>query len=79
VGRPHREWGEEVVAFIVLRTGATPAAEALDRHCTEHIARFKRPRHYRFVSHLPKNGYGKVLKTVLREQLVQQEADGHGL
>jgi long-chain acyl-CoA synthetase len=69
VGRPHREWGEEVVAFVVARPGAAIAAEMLDRLCLAHIARFKRPRQYRFVDALPKNNYGKVLKTELRRQL----------
>ena len=40
---------------------------ALDRHCTDNIARFKRPKSYRFVDSLPKNNYGKVLKTELRK------------
>src|SRR5438094_475924 len=52
VGRPHREWGEEVVAFVVTRSGGAVAAEALDRVCLGHIARFKRPRHYRVVDTL---------------------------
>ena len=69
VGRPHREWGEEVVAFIVARSGAEVSTAALDRLCLDHIARFKRPRHYRFVDALPKNNYGKVLKTELRRLL----------
>jgi acyl-CoA synthetase (AMP-forming)/AMP-acid ligase II len=64
VGRPHVEWGEEVVAFVV-RSGDVSAGE-LDALCLEHIARFKRPRDYRFVDALPKNNYGKVLKTELR-------------
>jgi long-chain acyl-CoA synthetase len=64
VGRPHPEWGEEVVAFVVCRR-AVPAHE-LDALCLENIARFKRPRQYRFVAALPKNNYGKVLKTELR-------------
>jgi acyl-CoA synthetase (AMP-forming)/AMP-acid ligase II len=72
VGRPHREWGEEVVAFVVARPGAEIAAEALDRMCLDHIARFKRPRLYRFVDGLPKNNYGKVLKTELRRQLADE-------
>jgi acyl-CoA synthetase (AMP-forming)/AMP-acid ligase II len=66
VGRPHPEWGEEVVAFVVPRAGTEIASEALDRLCLDHIARFKRPRDYRFVDALPKNNYGKVLKTELR-------------
>jgi long-chain acyl-CoA synthetase len=65
VGRRDPEWGESVVAFIVAR-GAPPHAEALDRLCLEHIARFKRPKEYRFVAELPKNNYGKVVKTELR-------------
>jgi acyl-CoA synthetase (AMP-forming)/AMP-acid ligase II len=69
VGRPHPEWGEEVVAFVVARPGVRVAPAALDRLCLDHIARFKRPRSYRFVEALPKNNYGKVLKTELRRLL----------
>ena len=71
VGRTHPEWGEEVVAFVVPRPGAALPPEALDRLCLDHIARFKRPRHYRFVGVLPKNNYGKVLKTELRRILAE--------
>jgi long-chain acyl-CoA synthetase len=66
VGWPRSEWGEEVVAFVVCRAGlAAPPAE-LDQLCLQSIARFKRPRNYIFVAALPKNHYGKVLKTELR-------------
>jgi long-chain acyl-CoA synthetase len=67
IGRAHPEWGEAVVAFVVAR-GPVTAGE-LDALCLEHIARFKRPREYRFVESLPKNNYGKVLKTDLRQLL----------
>jgi long-chain acyl-CoA synthetase len=66
VGRPDPEWGEAVVAFVVAR-GAAPDPAQLDRLCLEHIARFKRPKEYRFVDALPKNNYGKVLKSELRQ------------
>jgi acyl-CoA synthetase (AMP-forming)/AMP-acid ligase II len=72
IGRPHPDWGEEVVAFLVPRPGATVGASELDTLCLEHIARFKRPRDYRFVAALPKNNSGKVLKTELRRQLIEQ-------
>lgn len=49
-------------------------AEALDRFCLDNIARFKRPKRYLVVETLPKNNYGKVLKTSLRERL--EEDDG---
>lgn len=66
IGLPHPEWGEEVAAFIVAAPGATVTAESLDALCLDHIARFKRPKHYRMVEALPKNNTGKVLKTALR-------------
>ena len=67
VGQKDPEWGEVVVAFIVSPSAV--AAAELDRHCLSRIARFKRPKHYRFVDALPKNSYGKVLKRELRQQL----------
>ncbi len=69
VGRDHPEWGEVPVAFVVCHTRAAETMQALDALCLEHIARFKRPREYRFVDALPKNNYGKVLKTELRARL----------
>jgi acyl-CoA synthetase (AMP-forming)/AMP-acid ligase II len=76
VGRPHPEWGEEVVAFVVARPGESVREDELDALCLENIARFKRPRMYRFVEALPKNAYGKVLKTTLREYLAQEISHG---
>jgi long-chain acyl-CoA synthetase len=67
VGRKDAEWGEIVVAFIVAATDARPAEPELDALCLDYIARFKRPKEYRFVASLPKNNYGKVLKTELRK------------
>ncbi len=70
VGRPDPEWGEAVVAFVVPMDGsATPPIEELDQLCLDHIARYKRPKEYRFLSSLPTNNYGKVLKRELRAQL----------
>jgi acyl-CoA synthetase (AMP-forming)/AMP-acid ligase II len=68
VGRPHPEWGEEVVAFVVAEPESGVSDAALDALCLEHIARFKRPKKYVFLDALPKNNYGKVLKTELRER-----------
>ena len=74
VGRPHKDWGEEVVAFVVRAEGPEVAAETLDALCLEHIARFKRPKAYIFEASLPKNNYGKVMKRDLRDRLAV-EAD----
>ncbi len=70
VGAADAEWGEVVVAFVVAAAGAAPAAGMLDAHCLQHIGRFKRPKRYVFVDSLPKNHYGKVLKTELRKRLM---------
>ena len=68
VGQPHPEWGEDVVAFIVTSQPVDPAE--LDQLCLDNIARFKRPKRYLTLDELPKNNYGKVLKTELRARLL---------
>lgn len=73
VGASNPEWGEEVVAFVAAGSGAGVSGVELDAHCRDMIARFKRPKRYVFVDELPKNNYGKVLKTELRNRL--READ----
>ena len=68
VGRSHPDWGEEVIAFIVPDKDIPPKENELERLCLENIARFKRPKEYYFIESLPKNNYGKVLKTALRQR-----------
>ena len=75
VGREHADWGEEVVAFIVARAGENVSDDELDALCLQNIARFKRPRAYVRVAELPKNNYGKVLKTELRRQLKREQSN----
>ena len=74
VGRPHADWGEEVVAFVVVAEGRTITAADLDELCLDNIARFKRPKDYVFVENLPKSNYGKILKTKLRERLARADS-----
>jgi 2-furoate---CoA ligase len=66
VGEPDERLGQRVVAYVV-GTGALSAA-ALDAHClaSPTLARFKRPRDYRFVDALPKSASGKLLRRMLR-------------
>jgi 2-furoate---CoA ligase len=67
VGAPDERLGQRVVAFVVADEGASQ--ESLDAFClaSERLARFKRPREYRFVDELPKSPSGKILRRVLRE------------
>ena len=73
IGRPDPEWGEAVVAYVV---GEAPRAE-LDALCLARIARFKRPKAYVYLAALPKNNYGKVLKTELRALDRDRERQPH--
>ncbi|MBL8280122.1 MAG: AMP-binding protein [Pelomonas sp.] len=81
IGRPCDEWGERVVAYVVAAPGANAhdLSLRLDKFALDRIARFKRPRLYRFVDVLPKNAYGKILKSELRalEAQFNQGADPH--
>jgi acyl-CoA synthetase (AMP-forming)/AMP-acid ligase II len=61
-GLPDPDWGEIVVAFVVAAPGGKADPAELDALCLARLARFKRPKSYRFVEALPKNAYGKVLK-----------------
>ncbi len=69
VGRPDTEWGEVLIAFVVRAEGADVSSAELDAHCLDHIARFKRPKEYKFLDELPTSSYGKVLKSELRKLL----------
>ena len=72
VGRPHAEWGEEVIAFVAPVEGRTVDTAELDRLCLDNIARFKRPKQYRVAASLPKNNYGKIVKRELRGWLEKE-------
>lgn len=69
VGEPDPEWGERVVAFVVLRPGEQVSAQALNAWFVERMASFKKPKRYLFSQELPKNSYGKTLKSELRRCL----------
>ena len=74
VGVPHPELGEEVAAFVVLKPGKSAVAESIAGYCEARLARFKYPRHVRFVPELPKGATGKVMKAELLRGWRQGEA-----
>ncbi len=74
IGAVDAEWGEQVVALVVLAAGAPDCAAELDALCLGQIARFKRPKRYHFVAALPTSDNGKVLKSELRTMLRALEA-----
>ncbi|MDQ2765156.1 MAG: AMP-binding protein, partial [Pseudomonadota bacterium] len=68
-GVPDERYGEEVVAWIKVRTGATLTADEVREFCREQIAHYKVPRHVRFVEEFPMTITGKVQKFIMREQM----------
>lgn len=74
IGRPDAEWGESVVAYYA---GDAEPRE-LDALCLDRIARFKRPKDYIRIEALPKNNYGKILKTELRSRDARRVAGRGG-
>lgn len=74
VGEADAEWGESVVAFVVPRTPGSLDAQVLNQWFLARMASFKKPKKYLFCAELPKNSYGKILKTQLRHWL--QNPDG---
>jgi O-succinylbenzoic acid--CoA ligase len=63
--RPDVEWGEAVVATVVLRDGTTVAPDELQAHCAQRLARFKVPKEVTFARSLPRTRSGKLLRREL--------------
>ena len=79
VSKPDERLGEVGVAYVVTSPGQTLAEQDVIAHCRERLANFKVPREVMFVSRLPRNAGGKVLKRDLREQVRQAVRTGGGM
>ena len=69
IGRPHHEWGETVLALVVLKTDTVLTEDELKAFLTDKLAKYKVPREIRFVKELPRTPTGKVKKFELRKNL----------
>jgi o-succinylbenzoate---CoA ligase len=69
-GRPDPEWGEAVVARVVLAGGAETSPDALRRHCAGQLANFKIPKEISFAAVLPRTPTGKLLRRDVRETAI---------
>ena len=67
IGVPDEKWGEAVKAVVVPKEGATLEEEEIIEYCRTRMASFKKPKSVDMVRELPRNPYGKVLKTALKE------------
>jgi fatty-acyl-CoA synthase len=70
VGVPDDTWGEVGAAFVVIRAGMTVTGEELSAFLSTRLARYKLPREYHFLPHLPRTAYGKVVKGELRQRIL---------
>jgi malonyl-CoA/methylmalonyl-CoA synthetase len=71
IGCPDAEWGERVVALVVLRPGTTEEEVALIKFCRDRLAAYKTPKCVILVDALPRNAMGKVQKAELRNRHCQ--------
>ena len=67
IGIPDEQWGETVMAFVVLRQGSNLQLGELQEFCRASLAGFKIPRRLEILQEIPRNASGKVLKASLRE------------
>jgi len=65
IGVPNPDLGEEIAAFVTLRSGAMTTLAELDTHCRERLAAFKYPRQITILKSLPKGPTGKIIKSRL--------------
>ena len=71
-GIPDDKWGEALCALVVTSNDTHVAERELLSHCTDHLARFKRPKIIRFVDTIPKSPSGKVQKPRLRAAFLKE-------
>ena len=64
---PHADFGETVLAVVVLRSGVTLRESDLAAEVAQKLARFKNPKFYQIIAELPRNTMGKVQKNLLRD------------
>jgi fatty-acyl-CoA synthase len=72
IGVPDAKYGEELMAWVKLRAGATLTGEDLRRLCRGQIATYKIPRYYKFVDEFPMTVTGKVQKFRMREIAIKE-------
>jgi long-chain acyl-CoA synthetase len=70
IGVPDAKSGERVKAFIKLKAGETATEEEIAAYCKEHMAAYKRPKEIEFRDEIPMSNVGKVLRRVLRDEVL---------
>ena len=72
IGVPDKQYGEEIMACIILNDGETSSEEEIKQYVLDHMAKHKVPRYVDFVTEFPMNAAGKILKYKMREAAVEK-------
>jgi fatty-acyl-CoA synthase len=72
IGVPDKQYGEEIMACIILKKGESMTEEEMKDYVKSHMARHKVPRYIDFVDAFPMNAAGKILKYKMREDAVKK-------
>ncbi|MBQ1965051.1 MAG: AMP-dependent synthetase, partial [Clostridia bacterium] len=72
IGVPDKQYGEEIMACIILKEGETMTADEMKAYINANMARHKVPRYVDFVDQFPMNAAGKILKYKMREEAVEK-------
>jgi len=72
IGVPDEQYGEEIMACIILKDGASMTEDELKDFVRTHMAKHKTPRYVEFVTEFPMNAAGKILKYKMREQAIEK-------
>ncbi len=72
VGVPDQQYGEEIMAYVIIKAGEQLTEEDVKEYVRSHMAKQKTPRYVAFVSEFPMNAAGKILKYKMREMAVEK-------
>ena len=70
IGVPDEQYGEEIMACIVLKDGETMTEKEMKDYILAHMAKHKVPKYIDFVKEFPMNAAGKILKYTMREDAI---------
>ena len=71
IGVPDKQYGEEILACVILNDGAEATEEEIKNHVKNHMAKQKTPKYVRFVTEFPMNAAGKILKYKMVEEAIK--------
>jgi fatty-acyl-CoA synthase len=72
IGVPDKQYGEEIMACVILKDGVTMTEDEMKDFVRSHMAKHKTPRYVDFVSEFPMNAAGKIMKYKMREHAVEK-------